>query len=313
MELKGRVSQAQLNIILKEHRLWIRSKKQCGKEADLSSLDISNLRASLESLSCVKFINSVAKNVNFTRSSLREALAENANFTGSNFFSTKLTNGRIINCNLSSTDMRECLADYTDFSGSDLSGARLQNSSFINSNFTNIVANKNTDFRGAILYNVTIDGKTKDSIENLKIGASFIYKSSLKIIRRIEFPLGYQRAGVSLLAYFSGILNEKYSNQDVKVEIEQKGSRVKLVIEAADNEILEKSNILLRKYNKLIRNRLTPAEFYKEEAEDKDLKIACLQNKLDFVRMELNTIKRRFRTNKSEIRLLENLNLISEK
>lgn len=289
--VKRKVTQKELENTIKQHSLWLKSSRKRGQKADLSHLDISNLDVPLNSFLGINFSNSDATNSNFQRSSLREITANNTNFSFANFSRSGVMHAKITNCNLFNANIQDCSLDFTDFSNSDLRGANLQKCLFIRSNLSNIKIDGRTAFDNSILYNVIIDKETREKIEKLNIGASFIYEGLFKIIRRIEFPLRYQRAGISLLNYCANVISNKYSNKAVRIKLEQDGLRVKFSVESDQSEIIEKTKILLRKYGELVRNNVTALEFYKNDIEEKDYRIMELKNKFEFVKMELSLLK----------------------
>ena len=113
-----------------------------------------------------------------------------------------------------------------------------------------------------------------------------------KIVRQLEIPPKYQQAGISLLSYFSKILNDKYRNQEVKVKIEQSGLKITMIIETINGGILETVKMILKKYVAVLKNEMTPLEFYKDEVDQKELKIIELENKLINTKLEIDSIKK---------------------
>lgn len=102
-----------------------------------------------------------------------------------------------------------------------------------------------------------------------------------KIVREITFPPEYQQAGLSILNYFSVVLNDKYPNIPVTVSIQQQPDLVTLVITLPDGS-QETVSKTLRDYGLVVTGHLTPKDFTGD-----DLKALALQQKLELAQMEV--------------------------
>jgi len=121
-------------------------------------------------------------------------------------------------------------------------------------------------------------------------GQSFEY-AGLKddqntIIRLIEFPAEYQQAGMSILSYFSKILNKKYTNQKVSVTIKQEDLKVTMIIETPDGkrDEIEKT---LYEYGLVVTGKMEPQKFVDDQFE-----ILELQNQLTWAKAQIETQNR---------------------
>lgn len=88
--------------------------------------------------------------------------------------------------------------------------------------------------------------------------------SNVVINKSIEFPAEYHQAGVGILNFFSTYLNENYPNQNATVRIEQKGLKVKMIVESEDgsSEVIEKA---LHEYEQIMSGRESPTKFTQNE------------------------------------------------
>ncbi len=102
-----------------------------------------------------------------------------------------------------------------------------------------------------------------------------------RIVREITFPPEYQQAGLSILNYFSAVLNDKYPNIPVTVSIRQQPEKVTLVITLPDGtqDTVSKT---LSDYGLVVTGQMTPNEFAGD-----DLKALALQQKLELAQMEV--------------------------
>lgn len=102
-----------------------------------------------------------------------------------------------------------------------------------------------------------------------------------RIVRELKFPAEYQQAGLSILNYFSAILDDKYPGIPVEVSIQQHQDRVKLVITLPDGsqDVVEK---LLTEYGLVVAGKISPQEFIPDQ-----LRALALQQKLELAQMEV--------------------------
>jgi len=104
-----------------------------------------------------------------------------------------------------------------------------------------------------------------------------------KIIKTIEFPAEYKQAGISILNYFSQILQTKYPDTDAKIQIIQDGLLVSLIIEPTKEgeiKIIEKT---LEEYGLVVTKRMPPESLFP----DNPYEAMALKNKLEMTELEL--------------------------
>lgn len=102
-----------------------------------------------------------------------------------------------------------------------------------------------------------------------------------KIVREISFPPEYQQAGLSILNYFSVILNDKYPDTPVTVSIQQAKDKVTLIVTLPDGSV-DKISKELNDYGLVITGKISPLEFAGSE-----LKALALQQKLELAQLEV--------------------------
>lgn len=100
------------------------------------------------------------------------------------------------------------------------------------------------------------------------------------IIRSIEFPKGYEQAGLAILSYFSKVVREKYNDINVQVSIKQVDHRITMVIETPEGtkEIIEET---LQNYGLVIKGELAPEIFL-----DNKLHVLELKQQLTFIKAQ---------------------------
>lgn len=104
------------------------------------------------------------------------------------------------------------------------------------------------------------------------------------IIRAIQFPPEYKQAGISILNYFSEILDRRYPGHDVGVRIEQSGSKVTLIIEAPSGE-LERFEEELSKFGLAVTGQM-PLETYSSDPAE----LMLLKTKLEIAALEVRQV-----------------------
>ncbi|WP_316347202.1 hypothetical protein [Desulfuromonas acetoxidans] len=104
-----------------------------------------------------------------------------------------------------------------------------------------------------------------------------------EIIRSIEFPPEYKQAGISILNYFSKIIEQKYPDKNIKIRIEQERNIVTMYIESEDGEleVIEKT---LDSYGLVVTGQLQPEEFLSDPIHAMELKYK-LQNAANELRI----------------------------
>ena len=132
------------------------------------------------------------------------------------------------------------------------------------------------------LREIGIEVQTKRGV----LSANPLHRAS--VIREIRFPANYKDAGVSILAYFSKVIEEKYPETDATVTISQHGDLVTLKIESDEGE-LERIEETLASYGRVVKGEiaakvLLPNSFAAIE----------LENKLELAKMELRLREQSF-------------------
>ena len=116
---------------------------------------------------------------------------------------------------------------------------------------------------------------------NFAAGVKFDDMGLAKIVRELKFPAEYQQAGLSILNYFSAVLEDRYPDVLVGVSIQQYQDKVTLLITLPDGsqEIVEK---LLTDYGLVVAGKLNPRELMSS-----DVRALALQQKLELAQMEV--------------------------
>ncbi len=101
------------------------------------------------------------------------------------------------------------------------------------------------------------------------------------IVREIVFPPESQQAGISILNYFSVVLNEKYPDIDIAVSIKQEGSQVTMTVTHPDGteEAISK---LLTDYGLVVSGKMATNQFITDP-----IGALALQHKLELAQLEI--------------------------
>jgi chromosomal replication initiator protein len=110
-----------------------------------------------------------------------------------------------------------------------------------------------------------------------------------RISRYIEFSPEHYQAGISIISYFSTVLQQKHPDANATIRIEQKELAVRLIVDSPDGEqeIIERT---LHDYGLVVTGRMSPSELLSNPQQ-----VLQLENKLDIARAEL----------RAELRLLD--------
>jgi DNA-binding response OmpR family regulator len=102
-----------------------------------------------------------------------------------------------------------------------------------------------------------------------------------KIFRSIELQVEYQQVGWSLLAYFQEIVKQKYPDIDIKMAVQQIGSKISLTIETfiGRREMIED---ILEEYGMILSGSLAP-----EKVIENPDALSSLKHKLNIIKTEL--------------------------
>lgn len=108
-----------------------------------------------------------------------------------------------------------------------------------------------------------------------------INKSKHQIYRCIEFPPEFYQAGISILNYFSRLVELKYPDIPIQIKIEQDGKKVAMTIVTPEGK---KETIIktLEEYSLVIQGKLLPEDILPEPYQ-----VIELKHKLDMAKLEL--------------------------
>ena len=260
-------------------------------------------RANLEKVSLV---NSNLESASLQDANLRLALIENSQFgnaklDGAKFQRASLNSLVFKMASLIAVNFRGANLRDIDFSETILHYAKFDNAEEMvktgryDSDRTEIVEKevfftrfKNINWEGADVTAITI---SKVSISNLPKYLRDLYENTFNIfiqnnntiIRSIEFPKGYEQAGLGILSYFNKIVREKYKDIHIQVSIKQEDHRIKMIIETPEGskEIIEET---LYNYGLVVKGELQPELFL----EDK-MQVLELKQQLNFMKAQLES------------------------
>lgn len=136
--------------------------------------------------------------------------------------------------------------------------------------------------------------KEKSELEKLVFsGAS---EDSGLIVREIAFEPQHRQAGISILSYFSRVVENRYPDINVKVRIEQDNELIRLVIETpnGEKEVIEK---LLGSYGEVVNGTKSPESLYGSDILTLELKSelrianARIENQKELILVQGNQIR----------------------
>ena len=182
----------------------------------------------------------------------------------------------IFNTNFQTASFKGSVLVGTNFISSKIDGAQ-----FLGVDLTNLIVSKEQ----LKVFPKKIIEKYKDTItipSPLNIGDT---NTSETIVRSIEFPPEYKQAGISILNYFSEILNQKYPEKKVKIKIVQERLKITMVIETEDGQkdIIERE---LENYGLVVSGELSPDKYCRNSIE-----AMVLQQKLEMAALEVKHTK----------------------
>lgn len=282
-----KISSEKLKQIIEGHEKWLYSEEKEGAQAKLHKFDLRGVDLQYAKLqrSDFSWCDLTGANLNrafLHRANLFYAILDNSNLSAADLYETNfeaavIRNSRIISSNLHNAELLR-----TDLSGSDLSECDFVGAEIRNAVFTNCVMN-HIRIHKAALVNIPEDIRNKYQ-ETWTIKDRTDVDLSIK--RSIEFPPEYKQAGVSILNYFSEVLEKKYPEAKAKVQITQDGRKISMKIDpiVGDPEIIEKT---LDEYGLVVTGKMTPEEFT-----DDPIEIIKLQNHLDIARVQIENQKR---------------------
>ena len=143
------MKQEELNKILDEHELWVKSCATKGKQADLSGEHLEGLAFDDRALSQAsfrgayldgaKFIDAILVGVDFEGASLVDTDFSCANAWGANFNETNCKDTVFLSANLTEASFEGADLDGTSFAQANLTEANLQDTNIITAEFDNTV------------------------------------------------------------------------------------------------------------------------------------------------------------------------------
>lgn len=143
------MKQEELNKILDEHELWVKSCATKGKQADLSGEHLEGLAFDDRALSQAsfrgayldgtKFIDAILVGVDFEGASLADTDFSCANAWGANFNETNCKDALFLSANLTETSFEGADLDGASFVQANLTEANLQDTNIITAEFDNTV------------------------------------------------------------------------------------------------------------------------------------------------------------------------------
>lgn len=103
-----------------------------------------------------------------------------------------------------------------------------------------------------------------------------------EIIKEISFPPEYKQSGISILNYFSEVIDSKYPDIDISVTIKQGSNSVSMIITlpSGHEEVITKA---LEDYGNVVSGKLSVKEFLPNQ-----IAAMSLQHKLEFTQMEVS-------------------------
>jgi hypothetical protein len=195
------------------------------------------------------------------------------------------------------SDLDTAYSNKANFHSADLLSANLEDAELEGANFEHANLQysrlqgsilKGASFQNAILTGVTFDVSTLKSLFSAgAIDVPFIEKKNYEntISRSIEFPPEYHQAGIAILNYFGKVLRDKYPEQKSKVNIEQEGLKVTMIVEAADGnkEEFEKA---LDEYGLVVQGQMAPENYF-----ETPLQVSEFKHKAEMAAMEVRHTK----------------------
>ena len=106
-----------------------------------------------------------------------------------------------------------------------------------------------------------------------------------RIQRSLVFKPEHKQAGISILSYFSEVVNQKYPDINVKIKIEQEQSTVRMIVETPKGEI-KKIEETLDQYGMVVQGQIPPNQLLHNP-----LEIMALEQKLERSALELRHTK----------------------
>ena len=190
---RKKITQEELNEILKNHKLWLNSNGKEGERADLSYTDLSYTDLSYTDLSYTDLSYTDLRYANLEgaylykadlyKADLYKADLYKANLYKADLRGANLYKADLRGANLYSADLYRTSLNGANLEGADLYKANLRKANLYNANLTN------ANITGANLYNADLEGA---NLTNVKYDSSTKY-FSLACPEQGEF-IGYKKA-----------------------------------------------------------------------------------------------------------------------
>ena len=161
-----KISQEELNEILKKHKMWLKD-KESGKRADLRGVNLSYADLSYVYL----------KDANLSYADLSGANLWNANLSGTNLYNTDLSGANLWNTDLSGTNLEDA----------DLSGANLMSANLWNANL------RYSDLRRVDLRNT--------NLEDANLMSADLRSADLRYANLRNADLRYVKTNINTIGY----------------------------------------------------------------------------------------------------------------
>jgi uncharacterized protein YjbI with pentapeptide repeats len=223
------------------------------------------------------------KGSNFSRAHLDYSILERINFHGAKF-----VRASFYKANLEGVDLRNADLTATNLSGANLCHVKLSGVNFEAANFEKIKIDKDT----------IVDLPQKIVEE---FGHTFFVLGYEPIVRSIEFPPEYHKAGMTLLQNFGDVLRSKYPERKTKIRLEQEGLKVTMVVETLEGEKETVENALID-YGLVVSGKMPPEQF----TDDPNL-ILEIKNELNYARARIESQRELIQYQKNSINNLNNL------
>ncbi|GBC61794.1 hypothetical protein DENIS_2756 [Desulfonema ishimotonii] len=229
--------------------------------ADLSVADLSGANLSRACLAAASLPQTDFSGADLSEANLLGADLSGANLSGANLSGANLAQSRLSNVNLS---------------GADLTQANLLLTSIHCTNF------HNTALTGVTIDSLTllqlpteVSRKFRNTFQIIELDRS----GEFMIVREMEFPEIYYRAGLSILSYFAAFLRGQYSPDEIRIRIELRGNMAALIVEAASQEIKGRIQDALEIYGLVLQGKLVA-----DALSDDDAQIMRLESSLAYTR-----------------------------
>ncbi|KAJ9430495.1 pentapeptide repeat-containing protein [Enterobacter sp. Sphag1F] len=120
---------SQLEIILRAHKIWVRSEGQKGKRADLSFMDLRGAPLDNADLTRAIMIGANLQGASLNNTLLCRAFMPFADLSGTTLLNTDFSHAKLMAANLRDADMRTARLEGADLQGAMTGGTRLPDSS----------------------------------------------------------------------------------------------------------------------------------------------------------------------------------------